>query len=157
MKQTSFEKERGVTDVRLDADVAHIVVELPEERRTPDQHLDIYKELGKANTPMRLIKMHPGGISFAVERPNLARAEEILTRLGYSWEAADGMVIISIQAINMREMWGVMAKMAETLLDAHVEISQVGDAHDCVLCMVPAAQAGLARATLRNAFGLLPA
>ena len=54
----------------------------------------------------------------------------------------------------MREMWGVMAKVAETLLDARVEIHQVGDSHDAVLCMVPKRQVRRAMSCLREAFSL---
>jgi aspartokinase len=153
-RKTSFEKVRGVNEVRIEADVAHLVVQLPDAKRTPDKHLDIYREMAAAGYPLRLIKMHPGGVSFAVERPDLAGATEILTRLGYAFEPADEMVILAIVAVNMREMWGVMAKMAETLLDADVDIYQVGDAHDAVLCMVPKQQVRIALRCLRKAFEL---
>lgn len=152
--QTSFERERGVNDVRLEAEVAYLDITLPTDRRTPDKHLDIYKGLAENAYPMRLVKMHPEGISFAVERRHFKGVMELLTRLGYSFEAADEMVILAITAVNMREMWGVMAKMAETLLDADVEILQVGDAHDAVLCMVPQSEANLAHESLRKVFGL---
>ena len=153
-KKTSFEKVRGVYDVRIEADVAHLVVKLPPDKRTPDKHLDIYKGLAERGFPMRLVKMFPGGISFAVERQDLAGVTEILTDLGYQFEPADAMVILALMAVNMREMWGVMAKMAETLLDANVDIVQVGDAHDSVLCMVPKPQVRTALKCLRKAFGL---
>ncbi len=153
-KKTSFERTRGVYDVRIEADVAHLVVKLPPEKRTPDKHLDIYKGLAEAGHPMRLIKMFPGGISFAVERQHLSGAMDLLERLGYRPEPADEMVILALMAVNMREMWGVMAKMAETLLDADVDIVQVGDAHDSVLCMVPKRQVRTALRCLRKAFGL---
>jgi aspartokinase len=153
-KQTSFEKERGVNDVRVEAEVAHIVVVLPANKRTPDKHLDIYKGLGGAGMPLQLVKMNPNGVSFAVERKNFAKAQEIIGSLGYRFEATDDLVILAITAVNMREMFGVMAKMAETLLSAGVETVQVGDAHDAVLCMVSSAQADSAVSALRLAFGL---
>lgn len=153
-RKTSFEKVRGVNEVRIEADVAHLVVALPPEKRTPDKHLDIYRELGGAGYPLRLIKMHPDGISFSVERHDLPGAMDILTRLGYAFEPADEMVIIAVAAVNMREMWGVMARVAETLLDAKVEIHQVGDSHDAVLCMVPKRQVRLALRSLKSAFEL---
>jgi aspartate kinase len=151
-KKTSFEKVRGVNEVRIEADVAHLVVQLPPDKRTPDKHLDIYKGLASASYPMRLIKMFPGGISFAVEREHLAGVTDLLKRLGYEFEPADEMVIIVLMAVNMREMWGVMAKMAETLLDNDVDIVQVGDAHDAVLCMVPKRQVRTALKCLRKVF-----
>jgi aspartate kinase len=153
-QQTTFEKERGVNDVHIDAEVAHIVVSLPPEKETPDKHLDIYKGLGGTGMALRLVKMHPGGVSFAVDREDFAEAQETIRSLGYDFEAADNMVVLAITAVNMREMFGVMAKMAETLLRAEVETVQVGDAHDAVLCMVPGAQADTAVAALRTAFGL---
>jgi aspartate kinase len=153
-RKTSFEKVRGVNEVRIEADVAHLVVDLPTEKRTPDKHLDIYREMGGAGYPLRLIKMNPGGVSFSVERHDLPGAIEILRRLGYSFEPADEMVILAVAAVNMREMWGVMAKVAETLLDAKVEIHQVGDSHDAVLCMVPKRQVRVAIRALRKAFEL---
>lgn len=153
-QHTSFEKERGVNDVHIDAEVAHIVVSLPRQKLTPDKHLDIYKGLGGAGMALRLVKMHPGGVSFAVERHQFAEAQQIISRLGYTFEATDDLVILAITAVNMREMFGVMAKMAETLLDASVETVQVGDAHDAVLVMVPGAQAETAVAALRKAFAL---
>lgn len=153
-RKTSFEKERGVTDIHIEADVAHLVVHLPEDKRTPDKHLDIYKGLTDAHYPMRLVKMYPGGISFAVEREHLAGVADMLGQLHYRFESADELVILAIMAVNMREMWGVMAKMAETLLDADVDIVQVGDAHDAVLCMVPKRHVQTALKRLRKAFGI---
>lgn len=153
-QHTSFEKERGVNDVRVDAEVAHIVVNLPPRKQTPDKHLDIYKKLGGAGMALRLVKMHPGGVSFAVERHQFAEAQAIISSLGYDFEAVDDMVILAITAVNMREMFGVMAKMAETLLRAEVDTVQVGDAHDSVLCIVPGTQAKAAVGALRAAFGL---
>lgn len=153
-RKTSFEKVRGVNEVRIEADVAHLVVELPPEKRTPDKHLDIYRELAAAGYPLRLIKMHPDGISFSVERHDLPGAMDILTKLGYSFEPADEMVILAVAAVNMREMWGVMYKVAETLLDNKVEIHQVADSHDAVLCMVPKRQVRQAMRALKSAFDL---
>lgn len=153
-RKTSFEKVRGVNEVRVEADVAHLVVHLPAEKRTPDKHLDIYRELSGAGYPLRLIKMHPDGISFSVERHDLPGATQILTALGYSFDQADEMVILAVAAVNMREMWGVMYKVAETLLDHKVEIHQVGDSHDAVLCMVPKRQVRLAQRALKSAFDL---
>lgn len=153
-QQTTFEKERGVNDVHVDAEVAHIVVSLPPGKQTPDKHLDIYKGLGGTGMALRLVKMHPGGVSFAVDRHDFAHAQEIIRALGYDFEATDDLVVLAITAVNMREMFGVMAKMAETLLIAEVETVQVGDAHDAVLCMVPGAQAEKALGALRAAFGL---
>ena len=151
-KRTSFEKVRGVSDVRIEADVAHLVVTLPPERRTPDKHLALYKDLGAEGIALRLVKMHPTGISFSVERENLGKTRAILDALGFEYEPADEMVILAICAVNMREMWGVMATMAETLLENNVEIVQVGDSHDAVLCMVPKSQVDAALTGLRQAF-----
>jgi len=151
---TLFEKVRGVSDVGIEVECAHLVVDLPPDQRTPARHLRIYKEFGAAAIPLQMIKMHPGGISFAVERERLADVREILTRMGYRYQYTDEMVIISVISVNMREMYGVMAKIAETLLEADTEIAQLGDSHDSVLCIVPKRNAQEAIKRLRKTFNL---
>lgn len=148
----SFEKERGVSDVRIEAEVAHYVVSLPSDQLTPDKHLSIYKGLSSAGIPLRLVKLHPGGVSFSVETDRRSAVEETLNRLGYPFQNLGDMVIVAITSANMREMFGVMATLAETLLVNKVDIAQLGDSHDAVLCLVPSSQRDVALAALRKAF-----
>lgn len=121
----SFEKERGVSDVRIEAEVAHYVVSLPSDQLTPDKHLSIYKELSSAGIALRLVKLHPGGVSFSVEMNKKADVEQTLERLGYPYQNLGDMVIVAITSANMREMFGVMATLAETLLVNKVDIAQL--------------------------------
>lgn len=153
-RNTSFEKVRGVSDVRTEADVSYIVVNMPPEERQSARHLHLYRELAEAGIPMRLVKLHPGGVSFAVEDQFLDRARQIINKVGYDHQAAQQMVILSVVAVNMREMYGVMARIAETLLKADVEIAQLGDSHDSVLCMVPKNRERAALKSLRTEFNL---
>src|SRR5439155_1715376 len=64
--------------------------------------------------------------------------------------------IVSVVAANMRQLPGIMGRIAAALLRAQVPIVQTGDAPDSVFCLVEAAKAAAAVEALRNEFQIGP-
>lgn len=143
----SFERERGVTEVRVTGGMAHLVVYDPDR-----QHLTLLKGLADAAVPIRLVKFRPAGVSFAVRQESLASAVAVLQAHGLHYDAQNDMAIVSTIAGAMRDLSGIIAQIFEALIGADVLVHQTGDAYNAVHCLVDGAVADKAAAALRARF-----
>ena len=143
----SFERERGVTEVRVTNGMAHLVVHDPDR-----QHLTLLKGLADASVPIRLVKFRPSGISFAVRQASLDSALGVLQAHGLHYEAKGDMAVVSTIAGAMRDLSGVIAQIYEALISAGVVVYQTGDAYNAVHCLVDSAVADQAVDALRSRF-----
>ena len=147
---TQFEKERGVTQIRVTPDIVHFCLKLP---ASGGGMLPEIRALADASVPVFLVKLVPGGITLAVRAANVADATALLERRGVAFTAHAQMALVSVIAGAMRDLSGVMADIYEALQHAQVAIRQTGDRYDAVHILVDGSQADRAQEALAARFG----
>lgn len=154
-QHVAFEKQRGVTDVSVVRNLTHMLVTLPGEPGIcPNCHLQVLTELAAAGIPIYLIKLHDEYLSFVLDKELGIKAREHLERLPLKVNSADAMATVSVIAANMRDSFGIMARIVEALLSVKVEILQTGDSHNSVTCLIKDEQITAAVKALKKEFGL---
>lgn len=150
----SFERERGITEVRVQPGLAHVEVRLP-ARDSEAERLVLLQAVAEAGLPVLLIKLHPGSVSFALPDATIAeRAERLLVERGYAYAMEKDLALISICAGAMRDLSGVMADLYDTMDKAGIRVAQTGDSHDALFALVAGNSAEKGATLLRQAFGV---
>ena len=145
---TRFEKERGVTDVRVTPGIAHVALTL-----APSERLPALRALAGDGVAVFFVKLTQEGITFAVRQPQTEGCRDVLEREARVFFLQEGLALVSVVAGAMRDLSGVMADVYDTLLGIGVGIRQTGDSYDAVHVLVDGAQAEAARAALAARFG----
>jgi len=146
-----FEKERGVTEIRVLRPVAHVTVEFASEHLAADR-LALLQALAASSVPVFLVKLLPNGISFAVRAENTAACQNLLTDRKAAFTLLSNLAVVYTIAGAMRDLSGIMAAIYETLIGAGVRVQQTGDAYNAVLCLVDGALADSAKSALEQRF-----
>ena len=147
---TQFEKERGVSQIRVTPDLVHFCLSLPGGGASALPEL---QALAEAKIPIFLVKLTPTGLSFAVRNPHFAPCEALLQSRKLSYSHQTGMAQVSVIAGAMRDLSGVMAEIYEALQQAQIAIRQTGDRYDAVHILVEGGEAERAREALATRFG----
>lgn len=153
-ERVSFERERGVSTITVSPEVAYLFVRAHAETepvRVRQQVLDL---LAQAQLSIFLIKIQRNGLSFAVPAEDLARVHQALAGAPLQITVKPHLRVVSIYGQNMRELHGVLARIAEILNEAGVAIEQISDAHDRLICLIDSAQAHEVAKRIRRAFHL---
>jgi aspartate kinase len=145
---TQFEKERGVTQIRVTPDIVHFCLKLP---RGGGMLREI-RALADTQVPVFLVKLIPGGLTFAVRAEHVVGATALLERRGVEFTTREQMALVSVIAGAMRDLSGVMADIYEALQQAQVAIRQTGDRYDAVHILVDGSEAERAREALAHRF-----
>ena len=148
-----FEKERGVTEIRILRGVAHISVTLAE----PDlgsRRLEVLQSLATSNVPVFLVKLLPNGLSFAIRGENVDACSRALEQTDSAFKLTPDLAVVTTIAGAMRDLSGIMAAIYEALNDAGIRVQQTGDAYNAVLCLVAGSFADKAAQVLRKQFTL---
>jgi aspartokinase len=155
-ERVSFERERGVSAIQVSREATYLFVRVADTGYLPQQRQHILNLLREAEIPIFLIKLQRNGLSFGVDSELAARACESLEAHGFRVSVKPRRVMVSIFAQNMRELHGVIARIAEVLYEAGVAIEQMSDAHNRITCLIEAERAPLVVERLCAAFGLSP-
>lgn len=155
-ERVSFERERGVSAIQVSREATYLFVRAPDTSLLPAQRQRILNLLREAEIPIFLIKLQRNGLSFGVDSELAARACETLEAHGFRVSVKPRRVMVSIFAQNMRELHGVIARIAEVLYEAGVAIEQMSDAHNRITCLIEAERAPLVVERLCAVFGLSP-
>src|SRR5579872_6498746 len=66
-RHVSFERERGVYQILVTPDLAHVVVTVGADSERSSRVLRVFRTLADENIPLFLIKLHRTAVSFVVE------------------------------------------------------------------------------------------
>ena len=148
----SFEREPGVTSIRVENNMALVSVRFPDA--IPQSRLRLLEILAQARVPINQVKLLPEGLCFVISENHASACKKLLNAEKGEVSVFGDMALISTLAGAMRDLSGVIARICEALLSASIPNRQVGDAYDAVLCLVPSVDAERAVAALREQFGL---
>jgi len=152
--RVSFERERGVYGVTIMRDVAHLVISTGDEVGRTDRILQVFRILAEINVPVFLIKMHRNRITMAMAGTDLERAGQAIEATGMQITTRRDLALVGIRAASMRDLHGVIIKIADALFEAGAQILEIGDSHDSVQCLLEASKIADAVASLRRTFHL---
>jgi aspartate kinase len=95
-----------------------------------------------------------GLMAFSADTATADQASVLLTALDLLFDRRDGLAKITLVGAGMHGVPGVMARVAEALSAARIEILQSADSHYTIAVLVDAAQARIAIGALHTTFGL---
>ncbi len=150
-ERLSFERERGIREIRAISGIAHVSVR---NAATIDERLKALSELKNDGISIFLLKFHNGGLSFALNASRIDRTVDLLRKAGFECVTNPGCVLVSLFAQNVREMPDAFARMSEALFECGAPVVQTGDAHDRINCLIPGQHAQDAVENLRARFGV---
>jgi len=158
-----FERERGVTDVRVLPGVAHLIVSVAANGDgdkggggEAERRLAVLEALARATVPVFLAKIGPETLSFAVRSEAVEACEAVLGRASATYTIRRDLGLVTVHAGAMRDLTGVMAIIYDALVGENISLEQTGDAYNAVLCLVAGGQKDADRAArvLRRRFTL---
>lgn len=148
----TFEREPGVTDIRVETGVALVVVHCVDQ--IPQRRLQALALLAEAKVPVNQVKLQPSGLTFVIGENHASVCQQLLQSEKIDVTITTGMALVSIIAGAMRDLSGVIARICEALLETGILNRQVGDAYDAVLFLVPTVDSPRAVVALREQFQL---
>jgi aspartokinase len=154
IKGVSFERERGVYDVRVATGLAHAEVQVGGDAERVKNIGILFRALADEGIPIFLIHLHARSVTFAVEANMLPQAEACLSRLHFEASIRHNLARVDVVASSMRDLTGVMVQIAEALQKAGARLYGVGDSHNSVQCLIDGAYVETAVAQLKRTFGL---
>lgn len=153
-KHASFERERGVHTITVSPDVAHVSVDVPSVESRASDMSRVFHALDDAGVPISFIKIHAGAVTFAVQASLALPAEEQLRVAGFGCSVKQDLAILKITAGNMRDLTGVLIRIADSLTTVGARMYATGDSHDSVLCLIDGPLVHTAVTELNRTFGL---
>lgn len=148
-----FERERGVTEIRVQRNVSHVTVQIADSD-IGSGRLRVLQTLAASSVPLFLVKLLPAGLSFAIRGENSDACRSSLSEIGVSYTFIEDLSVVTTIAGAMRDLSGIMASIYEELNDAGIRVQQTGDAYNAVLCLVSGPLSEKAAQALRKRFSL---
>jgi aspartate kinase len=114
----------------------------------------LFAYLGQRGISVDLISLFPHQGYFCVPEAVRQRAEDVLQRLGISYQAEGNRAKVSIVGSAIQGLPGVVGHVMAALQEAGVEVLQSADSHSTITLLVRAAAVQTAVAALHRKFGL---
>jgi aspartokinase len=146
--QTTFETARGISGVEVIPGFAAIEVAGPQF-----DLLEAFRALKRAEVSADFLKLNLEGLSFVVPQELADRTVDSLCAKGLSARAMGGRSVIKVMAPNIRDESGLVARIAEKLVEAGARIEHVGDMNSAVMVVVEDRLADAAADALRECIG----
>ncbi len=150
-QQEEFERKRGVTGIAVEEGMVHVEVHIAPDAR---ERLKVFKALADAGVSLFLIKFHPDGLHFLLRKEALSKAQKVFKQLKLPVRITRDCALVYVLSSAMRDLPGVMARIAEALYEQGVELLETGDSHDSVMLLVRRAEVEKVVQALRQKFGL---
>jgi aspartate kinase len=114
----------------------------------------VYRLMADARVSLDMFTPLGDELVFTVQDNALIEATSILDRLGLPYDARTGLSKVTLVGAGMHGVPGVMARLAELLSAAGVDIYQAADSHTTISVLVAADQTEVAVRALHDGFKL---
>jgi aspartate kinase len=114
----------------------------------------VYRAMADAGVSLDMFTPVGDSLLFTVAEPVLDRAAEVIHGLGLLHQSHRGLAKVTLVGAGMHGVPGVMARMAEHLVAAGVDVYQSADSHTTISVLVLAEQVHTAVRALHDGFGL---
>src|SRR5258708_15284952 len=150
----SFERERGVYDVRVTSGLAHVVAGVGTDDDRIHRMQRVFQALAKHEIPIFLIKLHRSAVTFAVNEDLVSSVEQSLQGVALACRARKNLALITVIASSMRDLTGVMVSIADSLQSSKTKLFGSGDSHNSVQCLIDGDHVDASVKQLYETFGL---
>ncbi|MGB4592305.1 MAG: aspartate kinase [Coriobacteriia bacterium] len=137
--------------------IARIRVTLPAAEGAPGHmaaQARVYRAMADAGVSLDMFTPACDTLIFTVPEESLDRGCQVLQTLALSHEVLAGLAKVTLVGAGMHGVPGVMARVAECLYDAGVDVLQTADSHTTISVLVPAGDVATAVAALHDGFQL---
>lgn len=152
--QTTLETARGISSVETAGGLSLVVVSGVADDEDRKRLLEAMRVLRDADLSLDFLKIAPHGFSFVLSRKEAERAVYALCEAGFEARALHDRTVIVVNAPNIRDESGLVARIAQLVSQAGATIEHVGDMHSSVHVVVESAKAEAAVGLLRAHVGL---
>jgi len=153
----SYRPSALATAVSQASGAARVRVELPPEtdaRAHMSAQTRVYRAMADAGVSLDMFTPSKSALVFTLAETDLPRACEVLEHLVMPHETLTGLAKVTLVGAGMHGVPGVMARVAESLAAADVNILQTADSHTTISVLVTAAEADRAVSALHEGFAL---
>ncbi|MGB4442361.1 MAG: aspartate kinase [Coriobacteriia bacterium] len=153
----SYRPASVATAVSHATGVARIRVELPPEEDA-QAHMAaqtrVFRAMADAAVSLDMFTPSKTALVFTLPEGDVQRACEVLGSLRMMHEVRTGLAKVTLVGAGMHGVPGVMARVAESLAEAEVNVLQVADSHTTISVLIAADEAERAVGALHEGFGL---
>lgn len=153
----SYRPASVATAVSHSTGVARIRVDLPPEDDAAAHmaaQTRVFRSMADAAVSLDMFTPSAATLVFTLPEADVDRASEVLLSLGMAHEVRGGLAKITLVGAGMHGVPGVMARVAESLAEAGVNVLQVADSHTTISVLIAADEADRAVGALHDGFGL---
>lgn len=152
-----YRPDRVATAVSHTSGVVQFRVTLPAPEGTTDHmraQTRVYRAMAHAHVSLDMFTPVGDRMIFTVAEPSRVAACAVLEQLGLPHEANDGLSKVTLVGAGMHGVPGVMARLAEYLEAAGVDIHQSADSHTTISVLIPSRDTAKAIRALHDGFEL---
>ncbi|MBA4370413.1 MAG: aspartate kinase [Coriobacteriaceae bacterium] len=153
----SYKPRDVATAVSHDTGVARVRAALGAAEGTPAHmaaQTRVYRAMANAGVSLDMFTPAGEDLVFSVPEGSADAACDVLGSLGLTCDVVRGLAKVTLVGAGMHGVPGVMARMAEHLAEAGVNVLQVADSHTTISVLVAADDAEPAIRALHEGFGL---
>jgi aspartate kinase len=147
-------RRRVATAVTHAGGVVRFVVALPDGAKRATAVTAVFRAMADEGVSLDMFTPLDGRLAFSSEADSADRAAFILDRLALPFARRDDLAKVTLVGAGMHGIPGVMARIAEALSAADIEILQSADSHYTISVLVSERDAIQAVSALHAAFGL---
>ena len=114
----------------------------------------VFREMADASVSLDMFTPCGPSLLFSFESARLPTVEDALDRVRLPYEIQRGLATVTLVGAGMHGVPGVMARVAEALASASVDVLQIADSHYTITVLVPQSGSRAAIAALHGEFGL---
>lgn len=132
MKETAFEKQRGISQVEIRTGFAQVHVS--QIRKDIHEHrISVLKAVREASVSVDFLKLTPSGLSFVISENHSGDIEKALEPLNLHCSIRKDRCVVLIHAVNMRDEEGLTAQVVQKAIASGAIVDHISDMHDRML------------------------
>jgi len=147
-------RRRVATAVSHAGGVTRFVVTLPDGAARTEGVTAVFRAMADEGVSLDMFTPLDGRLAFSADADSADRAAGILDRLGLAFARRDNLAKVTLVGAGMHGVPGVMARVAEALSAAGIEILQSADSHYTISVLVAEDRARDSVNALHSEFGL---
>ena len=150
MRETAFEKQRGISQVDVRGGFAQVHVSRLEAPLV-ENRLKVMRAIAEAGVSVDFLKLTPSGVSFLIAEANSDDVEGALTQIGVHYSIRKDRSVVLIHAVNMRDEEGLTARVVQQAVAGNAVVDHISDMHDRMLIVVETKYAATLASDLKEA------
>ncbi len=155
---SKFKQASAVTAISCRKGLARVRLRIPYGAGLPQEHIAVqaraFRMLADAHISIDMATPFTDRLVFVVDSADAYKAAEELRELSQDTNILDGLAAVTLVGSGMQGVVGIMAKIAESLARAGVDMLQISDSETSVTVLVREDFSDVAVRALHEAFAL---